>query len=75
MEINEPSETTEWQNIFSGVNYTLETLFSLYYPEDLQKLHEKEEIIGDFLYNEATIKGAFVYKAVYLKRLRHSGQL
>ncbi|WP_460219823.1 response regulator transcription factor [Psychroserpens sp. MEBiC05023] len=50
----------------------LETLFSLYHPEDFQKLHEKEEIIGDFLYNEATINGAFAFKAVYLKRLRHS---
>ena len=51
--------------------FDLQSLFGLYHPEDLQKLHEKEDIIGDFLYNEATIEGAFSFKGVYLKRLRH----
>ena len=62
------------QNILgiSPEDFNLQTLFSLYHPEDFQKLHEKEEIIGDFLYNQTTIKGAFAYKSVYLKRLRHS---
>ncbi|MFD2726704.1 response regulator transcription factor [Hyunsoonleella rubra] len=56
--------------------FTLEKLLSLYYPEDFQKLQEKEEIIGDFIYNymsDRSFSDAVSFgKALYLKRLRHS---
>ncbi|MEW4925756.1 helix-turn-helix transcriptional regulator [Algibacter sp. 2305UL17-15] len=56
--------------------FTLEKLLSLYYPEDFQKLQEKEEIIGDFIYNymsDRSFTDAVSFgKALYLKRLRYS---
>lgn len=50
--------------------FTLEKFFNLLHPEDLAKLHEKEAVAINFLFNKIPKEDIPKYKVVYLLRLK-----
>ncbi len=52
--------------------FSLDKLFDLMHPDDLAKLHEKENAATDFLLNKISKEEIPLYKVVYLMRLRHA---
>jgi len=50
--------------------FTIDKLFSLYHPEDLAKLHEKENAASEFLFNKLDPKDLPFYKVVYVTRCK-----
>lgn len=52
--------------------YTVRTILDIVHPEDIEKLHEKEQAAGDFLFNRIPGEHIPHYKVVYLLRLKHT---
>ena len=52
--------------------YSLQKLFDLLHPEDLEKLHLKEDTARGFLYEKITTYEIPFYKVVYLIRVKDS---
>jgi DNA-binding CsgD family transcriptional regulator len=52
--------------------YPLSKILELLHPEDIEKMHEKENAAGDFLFNKISKEQIPQYKVVYLIRLRHT---
>ncbi len=52
--------------------YTIEKLFSLFHPDDLARMHEKENAASEFLFNILTPDEIPYYKVVYLMRFKDS---
>ncbi|TNJ43819.1 hypothetical protein KFZ70_07540 [Tamlana fucoidanivorans] len=52
-------------------NVSLNTLFELMHPEDLAKMHSKEELAARFFYENIVPHDIVNYKVMYLLRLRH----
>ena len=51
-------------------DFTLEYFFKQVHPEDLEKLHLKEDTVRNFLYEKITVAEIPFYKVVYLLRLK-----
>lgn len=45
--------------------------FEIMHPEDLAKMNEKETLVFDFFYNKITPDEMFLYKTVYIMRMKH----
>jgi len=74
-------ETLSMEFVHSGVHgvlgidpnkFTLDKLFELMHPQDLAKLHEKENVATEFLLQKIPKEEIPLYKVVYLMRLRDS---
>lgn len=50
--------------------FTLEKVFEIMHPEDATKMHEKENIVIDFLFDKIPLEELTMYKASYLMRLK-----
>lgn len=50
--------------------FTLKYLFSLYHPDDLARMHEKENAASEFLFNKITPEDIPLYKVVYVTRFK-----
>ena len=53
-------------------NFSLDKILQLMHPEDISKLHEKEDTVKQFLLHELPTEDMTSYKVVYLFRLRDS---
>jgi len=51
--------------------FSLDYLFLIMHPEDTSKIHEKENVCLDFLFNHISIEDIPMYKVIYLMRLKH----
>jgi DNA-binding CsgD family transcriptional regulator len=51
---------------------TLEKLADIMLDEDREKIHEKEQTAGNFLFNTIPLEDIPLYKVVYLLRLQHA---
>jgi DNA-binding CsgD family transcriptional regulator len=51
---------------------SLEKLLNIMHPEDIEKMHKKEEIAVNFLLNTIPREELLHYKVVYLMRLKHA---
>jgi DNA-binding CsgD family transcriptional regulator len=51
--------------------FSLNKLFDLMHPDDLKRMHEKEQIATNFKLNKIPKEDITKYKTVYLMRLRH----
>lgn len=56
----------------SPKGHTLDRVFELIHPQDLQQMHKKEAKVVDFILNKIPQDDILRYKVVYLIRLRHS---
>lgn len=57
----------------TGINpdeFSLEAMLSLYHPEDLKRLHEKEEAASEFLFHTIDKNDIMDYKVAYLTRYK-----
>ena len=54
-----------------STTFSMDTLFELMHPEDLDKMHEKELKATYFLFNKIPKEDLLHYKVVYLMRLKH----
>jgi len=54
-----------------STTFSMDTLFELMHPEDLDKMHEKELKATEFLFNKIPTADLLHYKVVYLMRLKH----
>ncbi len=52
--------------------FSINKLFEIMHPDDLTKMHEKESIACNFLFNSIPKEDIPLYKVVYLLRLRNS---
>ncbi len=52
--------------------FSVEKVFSLLHPEDIEKMHEKEAVSLNFLLNKVPPEDIPLYKVSYLMRLRHA---
>lgn len=52
--------------------FSIDKLFELMHPEDLAKMHEKENVASDFLFKTISREDIPLYKVVYLMRLRNA---
>lgn len=52
--------------------FSLDTLFKIMHPDDLARMHEKEQIATNFLLKNISTKDIPLYKIVYLMRLQHN---
>ncbi|HSH20296.1 MAG TPA: LuxR C-terminal-related transcriptional regulator [Draconibacterium sp.] len=52
--------------------FSLKKLLEIVHPEDIEKLHEKESAVAEFLFNRIPKEQIPFYKVVYLLRLRHT---
>ena len=52
--------------------FTLDQIFGLIHPEDLEQMHKKEAMVVDFILNKIPVEDILRYKVVYLLRVRHS---
>ncbi|MBC8767088.1 PAS domain-containing protein [Arenibacter sp. BSSL-BM3] len=52
--------------------FTMEKVFSLMHPEDLEKMHEKEALAFDFSLNRISKDDILLYKIVYMFRMLHA---
>lgn len=52
--------------------FTIDKLFSLYHPEDLSRMHEKEKAITEFFFDRITPEEIPLYKVAYLTRFKNT---
>ncbi len=54
--------------------FTIKYIFSLYHPDDLARMHEKENAASEFLFNIISPEDIPFYKVVYVTRFKdHNG--
>ncbi|MFA5298255.1 MAG: LuxR C-terminal-related transcriptional regulator [Lutibacter sp.] len=53
-------------------DFVVNDIFKKMHPEDLEKMNEKEALVFDFFYNKITPDEIFLYKTVYMLRLKHA---
>ena len=54
------------------VDFTLDKLLHIIHPDDIIKMHEKESIASEFLFNMIPKEDIPLYKVVYLMRLKNT---
>ncbi|MDO9038729.1 MAG: LuxR C-terminal-related transcriptional regulator [Lutibacter sp.] len=52
--------------------FSMKKAFELMHPEDLAKMNEKEAIVFDFFLKKLSVEDMFLYKSVYIMRLKHT---
>ncbi|MBC3759101.1 PAS domain-containing protein [Hyunsoonleella sp. SJ7] len=52
--------------------FSVDKLFKIMHPDDLEVMHKKEGIATHFLFNDIPVENIPDYKVVYLMRLRHT---
>lgn len=52
--------------------YSLEKFLDIMHPDDIVRMHKKERIAADFLFNKITHEELLKYKVIYLFRLKDS---
>ena len=53
-------------------DWSLDKMFELMHPEDLEQMHNKEAKAVDFILNQIATEDIMDYKVVYLLRMRHA---
>lgn len=53
-------------------DWSLDKMFELIHPEDLEQMHKKEAKAVDFILNQIEAKDISDYKVVYIVRLKHA---
>ncbi|MGV8946390.1 MAG: LuxR C-terminal-related transcriptional regulator [Lutibacter sp.] len=54
------------------VDFVVNNIFKIMHPEDLEKMNEKETLVFDFFFNKIPPDEIFLYKTVYMLRLKHA---
>ncbi|MDP2069023.1 MAG: LuxR C-terminal-related transcriptional regulator [Lutibacter sp.] len=52
--------------------FSMNNAFKIMNPEDLAKMNEKEAIVFDFFLKKLSVEDMFLYKSVYIMRLKHT---
>lgn len=70
LEIEFVSDSVEESLGLKPEDFNLNSMLSLYHPEDLEKLEEKENAASDFLFKKISPEDIPLYKVVYVMRLK-----